>query len=164
MDSTSPLSSDSDGPADETSAAPAPVSRPPRPERRLRRKLGTDEELLTWGRGWLSRDGKLHGLLAARTLDFVVLTEDDLLVFSTGFFTRRPRRRVYELPLDRLLGEERTSARSRRLAIRTRGHRGLLIEMRRNARNDEVADQILRRIAQNEEPMTVQLLPPADAE
>jgi hypothetical protein len=164
MDSTSPLSSDSDGPADEISAAPAPVSRPPRPERLLRRKLAADEELLGWGRAWLSRDGKLHGLLAARTLDFVVVTEDDLLVFSTGFFSRRPRRRVYELPLDRLDGKERTASRRRRLAVWTKGRRGLLIEMRRNPRNDAVADRILRRVARNEGQMTVQLRPPAEEE
>jgi hypothetical protein len=36
--------------------------------------------------------------------------------------------------------------------------------MRRGARNDEVADRILRRVAQNEESMTVQLRPPADEE
>jgi hypothetical protein len=161
MDSISPLSSDSDGPADAISAAPAPTSRPSRSERRLRRKLRTDEELGAWGRAWLSRDGKLHGLLAARTLDFVVVTENDLVVFSTGFFSRRPRRRVYEMPLDRLFAEERKGARGRCLAIWTNGRRPLLFEMRRNARNNDVADRILRGVAEREEQMRLQLRAPA---
>jgi hypothetical protein len=169
MDPTSPLSSDPDEPADVISAVPSAASgaaaaRPPRAERRLRRKLRDNEELVAWGRAWLSRDGKLHGLLAARTLDFIVLTADNLLVFSTGFFSRRPRRRVYQMPLDRLFAEERKASRGRRLAIWTKGRRPLLLEMRTNPRNEDVADRILRRVAESEAQMKLQLQAPADEE
>src|SRR5262249_11391623 len=135
----------------------------PNVERRLRRKLLATEHLVAWGRAWLSREGHLHTLLAARTLDFVVLTDDHLLVFSTGFFSRRPRRRVHQIPLDRLFAAERNATRGRRLAVWTRGRRPMLIEMRRAPGNDRIADAILARVRQSEEDMRAQLRP-ADPE
>jgi len=80
MDSTEPLPSDEPAPTKPPEPAPEP---PPKAEQRLRRKLRESEDFVAWGRAWLSRDGRMHGLLAARTLDFVVLTDTHLLVFST---------------------------------------------------------------------------------
>jgi hypothetical protein len=54
----------------------------------------------------VSRDGRFAAVVAARTLDFVVLTDDHLYLYSTGFFSRRPRRRVYAMSLDRLYVED----------------------------------------------------------
>ena len=92
--------------------APAPVSSTPisrtpisRTEARLRRLSGRKEPyegpIVAMARGWVSRDGSLR-MLAARFLDFAVLTPDHLVLCSTGFFTRRPRRRVFREPLARL--------------------------------------------------------------
>jgi hypothetical protein len=52
-------------------------------------------------RGWVSRDARWH-LFAARFLDFAMLTPEHLVLCSTGFFTRRPRRQVLHEPLTRL--------------------------------------------------------------
>ena len=52
-------------------------------------------------RAWVSRDSRWH-IFAARFLDFVVLTEEHLVLCSTGFFSRRPRRQVLREPLNRL--------------------------------------------------------------
>jgi hypothetical protein len=78
---------------------------PGRTEARLRKLAGRKEPyagpIVALARGWVSRDGRLH-LFASRFLDFAVLTPDHLVLCSTGFFTRRPRRRVLREPLGRL--------------------------------------------------------------
>src|SRR5712671_5294929 len=85
---------------------PAPGPRTPvrtrdrRVEIRLQTLVGADDALVAWTRGWVSRELRLHRLLAARTFDFAVLTDRNLFLFSTGFFSRRPRRRVYSSRLD----------------------------------------------------------------
>ena len=74
-----------------------------RTEARLRqvigRKTAYDGPIVAIARGWVSRDSRLH-LLAARFLDFAVLTPEHLVLCSTGFFTRRPRRRVFRESLN----------------------------------------------------------------
>ena len=45
---------------------------------------------------------RTHNLFAARFLDFAVLTAEHLVLCSTGFFTRRPRRQVFREALSRL--------------------------------------------------------------
>jgi hypothetical protein len=74
-------------------------------ETRLRRIAGRkapyDGPIVAIGRAWVSRDGRLHAF-AARFLDYAVLTPDHLVLCSTGFFSRRPRRRVFREPLGRL--------------------------------------------------------------
>jgi hypothetical protein len=84
-----------------------------RTEARLRklagRKAPFEGPMVAIGRAWVSRDGRMH-LFAARFLDFAVLTPEHLVLCSTGFFTRRPRRRVFRQSLGRLevipLGKE----------------------------------------------------------
>jgi hypothetical protein len=76
-----------------------------RTERRLRKLAGRkspyDGPIVGIARGWASVDSRMP-LLAARYLDFAVLTPDHLVLCSTGFFTRRPRRRVFRDSLARL--------------------------------------------------------------
>ena len=86
----------------EAPAAPGSITRT---ETRLRRLAGRkgpySGPLVSVGRGWVSRDTRLHAF-AARFLDFAVLTPEHLVLCSTGFFTRRPRRRVFREPLAKL--------------------------------------------------------------
>lgn len=89
---------------DSRAGAPAPTVS--RTEARLRKLAGRNRSsytgpLIAIARGWVSRDGRMH-FLAARFLDFAVLTPDHLVLCSTGFFTRRPRRRVFKHALGRL--------------------------------------------------------------
>ena len=83
-------------------ADPGSISRT---EARLRKLAGRKEPyagpIVALARGWVSRDGSLH-MFASRFLDFAVLTPDHLVLCSTGFFSRRPRRRVLREPLGRL--------------------------------------------------------------
>jgi hypothetical protein len=130
-----------DEPAPHSSAAPSV-------ERRLQAKLPGGEPIVAWCRAWVSRDTRLHMLLAARTLDFVVLTDDHLYLISTGFLTRRPRRRVYTISLDRLRVEEwqakgRWATGGRRLRLLLADHRPLVLEMRGTARHQAFIEALL---------------------
>jgi len=86
-------------------------------ERRLRRLAGRKAAyrgpIVANARGWVSRDTRWH-IFAARFLDFALLTPEHLVLCSTGFFTRRPRRQVFREPLNRLsatkIGPEPTHA------------------------------------------------------
>jgi hypothetical protein len=104
-------------------------------ERRLQGKLPADESIVAWGRAWVSRDGRMAAVFAARTLDFAVLTDDHLYLYSTGFFTRRPRRRVYAMTLDRLHVDECKAKGGLRLRVWAPEHRPLLLEMRATGSN-----------------------------
>jgi len=103
---------DNEEPEPEAATEPSPVSpgEPParpmtRTERRLRKLAGRkspyDGPIVAIARAWVSRDGRMP-LFAARLLDFAVLTPDHLVLCSTGFFTRRPRGRVFRESLGRL--------------------------------------------------------------
>ena len=104
-----------------------------RVETRLLAKLDPGETLTAWARGWVSRDGRLAAVVAARTLDYVVLTDHRLSFFTTGFFTRRPRRCVYVSPLDRLSASARRAKRGHRLRLESLDHRPLLLDLRGRA-------------------------------
>jgi hypothetical protein len=128
--------------------APAePAPRPPsRTEARLRRISGRkdpyDGPIVSLARGWVSRDGRFH-LFAARFLDFAVLTPEHLVLCSTGFFTRRPRRRVFREALNRLevtaLGSEPTRT------VRVQGNfsRPIRLELRPNEAGVTFARELL---------------------
>ena len=97
-------------------------------ERRLQELLPS-EPIVAWGRAWVWREGRLAGVFASRTLDFTVLTEDHLYLFSMGFFTRRPRRRVYAITHDRLQVDDYPAKGRRRLRLRAHEHRPLMLEI-----------------------------------
>jgi hypothetical protein len=89
-----------DSAAGEGAALPADL------ERRLRKLAGKNAPLrgpiFATTRGWVSRDSRWP-IFAARFLDFAVITDEHLVLCSTGFFTRKPRRQVLREPLRRLV-------------------------------------------------------------
>ena len=105
--------------------------------RRLRKlaiaRLEGDERLLTWDRAWISRDGRYSTAFAARTRDFAVLTDRRLMLWSTGFFTRGPRRRVLTDRLDDLTVEDIGGTPLRMLRVRAFARRPLRFEFSRRA-------------------------------
>lgn len=107
--------------------------KPEATERRLRKAAGArlepTEEILAWCVAWLSRDRRLHRLLAARTRDFAVLTDRRLLVLRSGFFTHRPRRRVLADRLDETAVTDCGSRPGRCLRVEAPAHRPLRIEL-----------------------------------
>ncbi|HET9727926.1 MAG TPA: hypothetical protein VFR41_00820 [Acidimicrobiia bacterium] len=126
-------------------APPPPPSQPSLAERQLRKKVGANERFIVWTRGWLSRDGRAHRMLAARTLDFAVLTDQRLYFFSTGFFTRLPRRRVYAVKLERLHVTGPPTPRGQRLRLDSPDHKPLRLELRGDERDSAFAHGLLSR-------------------
>jgi hypothetical protein len=104
--------------------------------------------MIAWTRGWLSRDGHLHPLLAARTLDFAVLTDRRLCCFATGFFTRLPRRHVYSAGLDSLQVTSTGTRRGQRLRLASLGRRALRLELRGSERDLAFALALVARTRQ----------------
>jgi hypothetical protein len=86
----------------------------------------------------------MHTVFAARTPDFVVCTDDRLVLYSTGFFTRRPRRKVYEMNFDRLRVETRQAKRGSHLRL-IADHQALLLDVGGRPRNTTFAAQLLAR-------------------
>jgi hypothetical protein len=82
-------------------------------------------------------------LFAARFLDFAVLTPEHLVLCSTGFFTRRPRRRVFRQSLGRLevvpLGKEPI----RTVRVSGNFNRPIRIELRQNEAGLTFARELL---------------------
>lgn len=113
---------------------------------RLQALVGPEEPIVAWARGWVSRESRLHRLLAARTFDFAAMTDHDLVMFSTGFFTRRPRRRVYASSLERIRVADDHRPRGRRLRISSRAHRPLWIELNAGPRATAFADALVTRV------------------
>jgi hypothetical protein len=102
-------------------------------EPRLRRLMGRTTAypgpIVAITRCWVSRDSNLH-VFAARFLDFAVLTPDHLMLCSTGFFTRRPRRRVFREPINRLVVIPRGPEPTRTIRIAGDFSHPLLFEIR----------------------------------
>ena len=126
--------------------APAPRTREDRIGARLQRLVGTDETVVAWTRGWVSREVRLHRLLAARTLDFAVVTNQSLQLFSTGFFTRRARRRVYNSRFERLfVANDEVRRGRRRLRVTSRTAKPLWFELDASPRAITFADELINR-------------------
>jgi hypothetical protein len=117
---------------------------------RLQSLVGRDSAIVAWTRGWVSREIPAHRLFAARTLDFAVLTETDLFLYSIGFFTRRPRRLVYEADLDRVWVVDHRVPRGRRVTVRAGGGRALRLELSANPRSEHFADELIESSAGQE--------------
>jgi hypothetical protein len=126
-------------------ASPA-VGSMTRTEARLRRLAGRKSEyegpIVGIARGWVSRDGRLH-MFAARFLDFAVLTPDHLVLCSTGFFTRRPRRRVFREALGRLEVTPLGSEPIRNLRVVGNFSRPIRLELRPNEAGITFARELL---------------------
>lgn len=120
-------------------------------DRRLRKAAGarleSTEEIVAWCVAWVSRDRRLHRLLAARTRDFAVLTDRRLLLFSSGFFTHHPRRRVLADRLDEMVVTPCGSRPGRGLRVEARTHRPLRIEVGAGERDQAFARTLLERAA-----------------
>ena len=118
--------------------------------RRLRRlasaRLEGDEVLLGWTRAWVSIEGRYNVLFAARTRDFVVLTDRRLMLWSTGFFSRLPRRRVLADRLDDINVVRTPPLRGLRLTIRSALHKPLRVELAPGDRSVEFANQFVARV------------------
>jgi hypothetical protein len=150
MDQTTPDEATPERNAETAGPTPTPAplvssARTRRVESRLRRKAGADE-IVAWARGWVSRATRAHRLFAARTLDFAVLTHDSLTLVSTGFFSRRPRRRVYWTELHELTVIDDPVPKGRRLRLRSSVAPELWIELGDDARSVAFADALVNRI------------------
>jgi hypothetical protein len=116
--------------------------------RRLRKLMGRTSaypgpiDAIT--RCWVSRDSSMH-VFAARFLDFAILTPEHLVLCSTGFFSRRPLRRVFREPLNRLVVVERGPEPVRALRILGDFSHPLLFEMRDTPNGIDFAQQLLER-------------------
>jgi hypothetical protein len=100
---------------------------------RLQSRVETNEPLVAWTRGWVSREMRLHGVFAARTLD------------NTGFFTRRPRRCVYAGRLAEIFVSEEAGRRGTRLRVTSRTTRPLWIELKSNEETRAFAEALIAR-------------------
>ncbi len=151
MDQTTPDQATPEQAAETEGAAPASPprrrsvsARTRRIETRLRVKAGADE-IVEWARAWVSRGTRLHRVFAARTLDFAVLTDDSLTLVSTGFFSRRPRRRVFCTELRDLTVTDDPVPKGRRLRLHSDTGPALWLELGTDVRAKSFADLLIAR-------------------
>jgi hypothetical protein len=147
-------------PVDEAVAVAAPVAvpaggapqlDPPENHRyldRLRsiagRKTAYQGPIIGITQGWVSRDAKWHAF-AARYLDFVMLTDEHLVCFSTGFFSRRPKRRVFREPLNALVVIPRGDEPIRTVRIVGDFNRPLLFQLKKDPNSLAFAHELIER-------------------
>ncbi len=134
--------------SDTEAAAASEASAPPPPDaavRRLQSRIETTDPIIAWTRCWVSREMRLHGVLAARTLDFAVLTERGIFLLSAGFFTRRPRRCVYAARLDEVSVTRLPKGRGVRLRFAARKARALRLELRSGSSGAAFTDALVAR-------------------
>jgi hypothetical protein len=125
---------------------------PPELERRLRKLAGQNAPLrgpiVATSRGWVSRESRWQ-IFAARFLDFAVLTDEHLVLCSTGFFSRRPRRQVLREPLRRLVVTPIGSAPIRTLRVAGDFSRKIRMELRPDEQTDRFVKELLERTPAN---------------
>jgi hypothetical protein len=121
-------------------------------ERRLRKLSGQNAPLrgpiVATTRGWVSRESRWH-MFAARFLDFAVLTDEHLVLCSTGFFSRRPRRQVLREPLRRLIVTPVGGAPIRTLRIAGDFSRKIRMELHADDRTAQFVKELLERTPAN---------------
>jgi len=105
--------------------------------------LHAGEEIVGWTRAWVSIDGRFNVVLAARTRDFVVCTSERLLLWSSGFFTRRPRRQVFDEAREHLEVTDIGDEPGRRLRVTARQRKPLRFEFGDDDRSRAVVDALL---------------------
>jgi hypothetical protein len=136
-----------DAPAADAPSLDGPAL-PPDLERRLRRLSGKSAPhrgpILATTRGWVSRESRWP-ILAARFLDFAVLTDEHLVLCSTGFFSRRPRRQVLREPLRRLVVTPIGDEPVRTLRIAGDFSRKIRMELRDDEQSARFVQELLER-------------------
>jgi hypothetical protein len=148
---------------DQPDAHPPAGSASTRSGRRLQRlvtsRVETGEDLVTWTRAWVSRDGQFNAIVAARSRDFVVLTTRRLMIWSTGFFTRLPRRRVLTERLNEVTVEPIGES-GRRLRVRAFRRSALRIEVG----SDEQSHTFVRELTDRTRAAKERAIPNPDAQ
>jgi len=118
--------------------------------RRLRRlataRLEPGEQLVSWTRAWVSIDGRFNRVVAARTRDFLVLTDRRLMLWSTGFFTRMARRRVLADRLDELSAQRFPPLAGLQLRVTAPQHKALRFELKSGDESVRFATEFMARI------------------
>jgi hypothetical protein len=132
-----------DPPPDPTPVSPSTRPRDEHIQARLQHLIATNDPIVAWAQGWVSRENWVPERLAARTLDFAVLTTQSLLLVTTGFFTRRPRRCVYSARLTDLVAARAVVPNGRRLRITTEHGVTLRIELRATERGKMFAAAVV---------------------
>jgi hypothetical protein len=134
-------------------------------EQQLRKLAGRtapyDGPIIGITRGWVSRDTKPH-VFAARFLDFAVITDEHLMFCSTGFFSRRPRRRVFLEPFKQLGIVAQGPEPHRTLRIVGDFANPLLFELGSDANDLAFARTLLERTRAGREFLRAKALPPPD--
>ncbi len=122
----------------------------PASERRLRhlaeRRLEPDEHIVACAPVWYSRPVR-QPWLAARYRDQAVLTDRRLMLWESGWLTRRARRRVLadrrEDIAVRDLGQEGGAAPARRLRLDHAAHPPLVLELGADPDSRTIAEALL---------------------
>jgi hypothetical protein len=131
-------------PAPDSTGVPAPPRRrDDHIQARLQQLIETNDPIIAWAQGWVSRENWIPERLAARTLDFAVLTTHSLFLVTTGFFTRRPRRCVYSARLTDLVAARAIVPNGRRLRITADQGVTLRIELRATERGKMFAAAVV---------------------
>lgn len=149
---TDPATDQVDAPADgepDDHSDPTPkLPEANRHEKRLRALAGRtapyDGPINAITQAWVSRDSRAHAF-AARFLDFAVLTDEHLMLCSTGFFSRRPRRRVFLEPFRQLNAVGRGPEPYRTVRVVGDFSSPLLIELRSDDHSLAFARALLER-------------------
>jgi hypothetical protein len=105
-------------------------------------RLKPDERLVDWARAWVSTEGWLNPVFAARALHYLVLTDRRLMLWSCGFFTRLPQRRTFTQRLDEVRVHNVSARKGRSIVIESYRHRPLRFDLR----DDEVGNRFIERL------------------
>lgn len=164
----SPVTSEPAPPEPDSPEADAPELDPPESnphEKRLRALAGRTAPysgpIIGITRGWVSRDTRAHAF-AARFLDFAVLTDEHLMLCSTGFFSRRPRRRVFLEPLKQLGVVARGPEPHRTLRVVGDFNSPILIELRSDPNSLAFARELLEQTRDDQQSLTSTSSEPPD--
>jgi hypothetical protein len=115
-------------------------------DERLRRsvdpRLEPGETFVAWTRAWVSRYQKFHWLLSLRRRDFAVVTDRRLMLWSAGFYSRRPRRRVLAERLDEVTVKSTSRDPGRRMACSRAGRKPLLLELGKDPQSDRFSIEL----------------------
>lgn len=116
-------------------------------ERRIRQlvapRLSPDERFAGCCRAWVSKATRLRSVTELRRRFVVVTTNQRLMLFSTSFWSRRPRRRVFTRRLDELAVIDIGSTPLRRLELPRENEPPLVVDLGSDDRCRSVALSLL---------------------